>query len=37
MIREQKLHLSKYDLTNNMQELSVMNWIPKMHKNRTSF
>ena len=39
MIKELKLYLSKHkiNLANNMQDLPVMYWIPKMHKNPISF
>ena len=39
IIKEHKLYLSKHNinLANNMQELPVMCWIPKMHKNVISF
>ena len=39
IIKEHKLYLSKHkiNLTNNMQDLPVMYWIPKMHKNPVSF
>ena len=39
IIQEHKWHLSRYkiNLTNNMKDLPVMHWIPKMHKNPVSF
>ena len=39
IIKEHKLYLSKHkvNLANNMQDLPVMYWIPKMHKNPISF
>ena len=39
IIKEHKLYLSKHkiDLANNMQDLPVMYWIPKMHKKPISF
>ena len=39
IIKEHKLYLSKrkINLANNMQDLPVMYWIPKMHKNPISF
>ena len=39
IIKERKLYLSihKINLHNNMQDLPVMYWIPKMHKNPISF
>ena len=39
IIKEHKLNLSKHkiNLANNMQDLPVMYWIPKMHKNPVSF
>ena len=39
IINEHKLYLSKHkiNLINNMQELPVMYWIPKMHKYAISF
>ena len=37
-MKEHKLYLSKHkiNLANNMQDLPVMYWIPKMHKNQIS-
>ena len=39
IIKEHKFYLSKHEinLVNNMQDLPVMYWIPKMHKNPISF
>ena len=39
IIKQDKLYLSKHkiNLANNMQDLRVMHWIPKMHKNLISF
>ena len=39
IIKEHKLYLSKHkiNLANNMQDLPVMHWIPKMQKNPISF
>ena len=39
IIKEHKFYLSKHEinLVNNMQDLPVMYWIPKMHKNLISF
>ena len=39
IIKEQNLHLYKHKInsTNNVQDLTVMYWIPKMHKNSISF
>ena len=38
-MKEHELYLSKHKiiLTNNMQVLAVMYWIPKMYKNAASF